>query len=257
MHQAYFVYKITSSQTDKSYIGISVEPKGRWRQHKAHARRGSGYVLHAAMRKYGIHTFNMTVIAEAQTQNEIFELEKKLIVEHNTLVPSGYNIMNGGQGGGGENHAENMRRAWASKSPEEIAEFKEKMKEVGKDISEETRQLRSVSAKTQHADPTQKATHKAAASKANQDPEKCQRIAEAARKRWSDPAFIAKMKAKYATPEQREKKRKARAIRGTILHTDATKEKIRQAKLGGTLSEEHKDKIRQSMKNYKAANSTA
>jgi group I intron endonuclease len=219
MHQAYFVYKLTCRETGKSYIGVSNNPKRRLWEHRKEARLNPKFVIHHAMRKHGPDTFDMTVLCESNDKKHAYELlEPQFIKEHNTLVPHGYNMTTGGEG-----------------SPTLT-------------ISDETRRKRSESAKAQYADPTQKANHKVAASKANQDPKKRQHIAEAARKRWSDPVFIAKMKAKYATPEQREKKRKARAIRGTILHTDATKEKIRQSKLGSSLSEEHKDKIRQSMK---------
>ena len=240
MHQTYFVYKITCRENGKCYIGVSKNPEQRFYKHRYAARRNSPFPIHNAMRKHGIAQFDFDVIYGSKDEHYIREEMETYFINLYNSRKNGYNCTDGGEGIHGYDEA------WI-----------EKMRVVGASISKETRQLRSESAKAQHTDPVQKAAHKAAASKANQDPEKRQRIAEAARKRWADPVFIAKMQAKYATPEQREKKRKARAIRGTILHTAATKEKIRQAKLGRTLSEEHKDKIRQSMKKYKAANTTA
>ncbi len=67
-----------------------------------------------------------------------------------------------------------------------MAAFTEKMRGVGADISDETRQKRSEAAKAQHADPTAIAIHKVATTKSNQDPEKRRLIAEKAKARWAD-----------------------------------------------------------------------
>jgi len=76
-------------------------------------------------------------------------------------------------------------------------------------IVEETRSLRSTAAMRQHTDPILKATHIATTTKANQDPEKRKQIAEKAKARWADPTFQIKMRAKYQTQEQVEKRYKA------------------------------------------------
>lgn len=248
MHQAYFVYKITCSINGKSYIGISVDPQRRLRQHRNKARNGSGYALHNAMRKHGVDTFAMTVLLEVSTEEEALQMEEKLILEHNTVAPLGYNLTVGGETPKGKLLSEKMKQMWASKSPEKMAEFTEKMKSVGADISEETRQKRSAAAKKRWADPEKESKMKTALKKAGQDPERRRAISEAAKKRWADPIFRAKMQAKYATPEQREKKRKAAAARINRSCSEETKQKIRQTKQGTTLSDEHKEKIRQSMR---------
>lgn len=151
----------------------------------------------------------------------MFDAEIRLIAEYDARNRRiGYNVCGGGEGASHPTSADTKRtlseaakEAWASKSPEEMAEFKEKMRVVGADISDETRQLRSESAKKQHADPAMKATHKAAASKANQDPEKRKRIAEAAKARWADPEFRAKMKKVNNTSEAKAKKGLAASTR--------------------------------------------
>jgi group I intron endonuclease len=196
MHQAYFVYKITCSVNEKSYIGISVDPQRRLRQHRNKARIGSGYALHNAMRKHGVDTFTMEVLMEVSTEEDALQMEEKLILENNTVAPAGYNLTVGGETPKGNLLSEKMTQMWASKSPEEMAEFKKKMKTVGADISEETRQKRSAAAKAQHADPEKEAQMKATLIAASQDPERRKGNSERAKARWADPAFRTKMQDK-------------------------------------------------------------
>ena len=92
-------------------------------------------------------------------------------------------------------------------------EVKEKMRLVGANISDETRHLRSEAAIRQHSDPILRESHVATTTKANQDPKKRKRIAEAARARWANPEFKAKMKTLYSTPEQKALKSKASKTR--------------------------------------------
>ena len=217
MHQAYFVYKITSPATPKVYIGVTSSPSRRMKEHKKYARNYPKYPIHFAMRKYGPDTFEMIVLYGSYDRTHIFEIEPYFIKEYKSLVPYGFNICEGGESGpSGPEHCIRMTQVWASKSPEEMSTFKEKMKTVGANISEETRQKRSAAAKAQHANPEKKAQMKVALITAGQDSERRKAISERAKARWSDPAFRAKMQAKYATPEQREKKRNASLARWAI-----------------------------------------
>lgn len=221
MQQTYFVYKLTNTTNGKFYIGASVNPANRLYQHRSDARRGSETYLHKAMRKYGVDGFTMEIIHESQSEQDMFDAEIRLIQEHRSNERGiGYNLSAGGEGKSMPQSedtkkllSEVVTKAWASKSSEEMDAFREKMRDVGADISAETRQKRSDAAKAQHSDTAKKSTHKAAASKANQDPEKRRLIAEKAKARWADPEFVAKMKAKNNTPEAIEKKRKAAAAR--------------------------------------------
>ena len=201
MHQAYFVYKITSTATPKIYIGATKEPKNRWRKHVHDARKGRNTLLYNAMRKYGTNTFVMEILYETDSEASMFAEEIRLIAEYRSNTRDiGYNICAGGEGASHptaettkQTLSEIAKQTWASKSSEEMKAFKAKMKSVGADISEETRKLRSESAKAQHSDPEMTAKHQAAVSKANQDPEKRRKIAEAAKARWADPEFKARM----------------------------------------------------------------
>lgn len=191
----FIVYQIICLKNNKSYIGITNNMNLRWRQHVNTANLGKGVVLHSAIRKYGENNFKIIEIAQAETRDEIFELEKKFIIEHNTLAPNGYNLSEGGPGSPiGPEHAKNIREIWAAKSPEQMDEFKEKMKLVGANISDETRKKRSEAAKAQFANPVMKSNQSLALAKAYEDPERRKAISIRNKAMWADPVFAAKMR---------------------------------------------------------------
>src|ERR1035441_6988167 len=179
MSQAYFVYKITNNLNGHAYIGVSNDPQRRWKEHRYSARRDSVFPIHAAMRKHGIENFEMIVIYESTDKQHVFEeMENHFIWKFNTKK-NGYNCTNGGTGSASER--------------------------TSKDLSTETRSLRSTAAKRQHTDPISKAAHVKATTKQNQNPEKRRRIAEAARTRWANPGFKQKMKDKFESDEYKQK----------------------------------------------------
>ena len=219
MHQAYFVYKIVCRTNGKVYIGATKNPTNRWKKHRHEARLNRyNTILYKAMNKYGVDEFEMDVLFGSRDKDYIFnEMEPFFIEQYDsTNHEKGYNISKGGEGASHPTSEETKQllsekatQVWASKSLEEMASFKEKMKAVGADISEETRQKRSAAAKAQHADPEKKAQMQAALIAAAQNPERRKGNSERAKARWADPDFRAKMQAKYNTPEQRDKKRNA------------------------------------------------
>lgn len=96
------VYCITFSN-GKRYIGItSRTTEERIEDHvkEAGRNRSSDRLLYRAMRKY---TYTFEKIADAETWEELQELEKKFIEEYNTFCGSGkgYNMTLGGDGTAG------------------------------------------------------------------------------------------------------------------------------------------------------------
>ena len=58
------VYLLTCAVNGKTYVGItkgSVER--RVQKHRSDARKGAGWVLHAAMRKHGVDSFTAEILA--------------------------------------------------------------------------------------------------------------------------------------------------------------------------------------------------
>jgi group I intron endonuclease len=92
----YAIYIITNLVNAKQYVGITKDIPGRWSRHKA--AKGGCPVLHAAIKKYGIENFLFTHIADAFDGEAAKSIEQMLITEHNTKVPNGYNMTDGGDG---------------------------------------------------------------------------------------------------------------------------------------------------------------
>jgi len=90
----YLVYKHTSP-SGKSYIGITKNTKHRETNHKS---PNSGCpAFSAAVQKYGWDSFTHEILLEGLTLDEANEAEQRLIAEHNTLSPNGYNLTSGGK----------------------------------------------------------------------------------------------------------------------------------------------------------------
>jgi len=98
----YRIYLITNKKNNKKYIGITkflIEE--RFIQH---TRRG--FILTDAIKKYGKDNFYIELIEEVDDEEKAYELEKLYIKIHNTKIPFGYNISDGGRGVLGVNFTE-------------------------------------------------------------------------------------------------------------------------------------------------------
>ncbi|AUR93441.1 GIY-YIG nuclease superfamily protein [Vibrio phage 1.187.O._10N.286.49.F1] len=91
-----YLYKITNTVSGKMYIGVTIDPDRRWKQHKGMRTKCSA--LKDAIEKYGHEVFNFKILC-AGSDEYIDELEIKAIEEYKTLVPNGYNLTLGGEGG--------------------------------------------------------------------------------------------------------------------------------------------------------------
>jgi group I intron endonuclease len=93
-----YLYKITSIQDNKVYIGQTVDAKRRWQAHKSFARHDNPVqYVHRAMKKYGIDNFVYEVIATCKTSEDADETEMLLIKQYDSRNKDfGYNIAPGG-----------------------------------------------------------------------------------------------------------------------------------------------------------------
>lgn len=97
-----FIYKITNKISKKCYIGETKEssPEIRWKQHKYTISNGRGCpALQDAVIKYGIDNFTFEVVIICFDEDQ-FAHERHYIKKYNSVVPNGYNILEGGEGGG-------------------------------------------------------------------------------------------------------------------------------------------------------------
>lgn len=102
MEQEYYIYRVTCSSTNKSYIGQTQQYKykegnpyhygviGRWCDHVSSAKR-SNSPLHEAIREHGAGNFVHTIL-ETVSEKDADAREAYWISFMNTLVPVGYNV---------------------------------------------------------------------------------------------------------------------------------------------------------------------
>jgi len=106
------IYKITNCINGKIYIGQTVQtnPKMRWYSHQADARKGKKSHLYDSMRKHEVENFLWEIIDQADTVEQLSELEAKWL-NHYRL---GGEVYNNREAGGNKTHnaesIEKMRR---------------------------------------------------------------------------------------------------------------------------------------------------
>lgn len=89
----YIVYKITNINNGKSYIGkhTTVDINDKY--------FGSGIALKDAIKKYGKDNFNKEILEFCNNSEHLDDREKYWIAFENSIIPNGYNIGSGGNGG--------------------------------------------------------------------------------------------------------------------------------------------------------------
>lgn len=118
-----YIYKTTNLINNKIYIGLSSRPV-----EKSKSYYGSGKYITQAIKKYGKANFKKEILQECQNKHELNEAEKYWINEYKSKDNNiGYNILDGGYGGGGT----------YERTPEIIAAAKIKSKETYKPASPE------------------------------------------------------------------------------------------------------------------------
>lgn len=146
------VYKITNLFYGTSYIGQTVNTlRHRWLKHLSEATNKSKYPIHNAIRKYGPDAFDVEILCECNSKEEMDEIEKFCIILFDTKTPNGYNLTDGGEGWCGVRHSEESRRkiSNAGKGRECKPETREKLRRIhkGRIFSEQSKRKMSEAAK--------------------------------------------------------------------------------------------------------------
>lgn len=101
------IYKITNLVNGKIYIGQTVHPEKRWHEHRQAAKNHSdNYPIHNTIAKYDENNFSFEILK----WTEDYDKEEKTFIQlYNSLVPNGYNVIEGGHSPimYGENHPRN------------------------------------------------------------------------------------------------------------------------------------------------------
>lgn len=89
------IYKIENLVNGKIYIGQSVQIEKRFQKH---LRAKDNFLIHKALRKYGKENFTFQIIEECE-QQDLDNKEIYWINYYNSLMPLGYNMVDGGSSG--------------------------------------------------------------------------------------------------------------------------------------------------------------
>src|ERR1051326_1868339 len=92
------VYLVTNIVNWKVYVGQTTRPKVRWGEHWYGHHRNPRSRLQYAIRKHGKSNFHFAIVAEADCQEDLDNLERLWIIALNTLDKKhGYNLTSGGE----------------------------------------------------------------------------------------------------------------------------------------------------------------
>jgi len=135
------VYCLTNKINGKKYIGKTIDYEKRMGEHKRDFRKYNR-LISRAINKYGWENFDKEVIECVNVADDLCELEKKYIKEHNTLHPNGYNLTEGGEGGVLSEESRKIcsikKKEWWDNNPEQkkITSKRHKGKKVSKESIE-------------------------------------------------------------------------------------------------------------------------
>ena len=88
------IYKITNQVNGKIYIGQSINPEARWRDHIVGYSSNEVSLIHRAIQKYGVNNFTFEILGWFENYNQ---KEQEYIQYYRSIAPYGYNIQLGGE----------------------------------------------------------------------------------------------------------------------------------------------------------------
>lgn len=204
------VYGARNKVNGKWYIGKTVQSlHDRKLTHERDTRNGSKLAFHRAIRKYGADSFEWSVLAEEENEDDLFETEQAVIKMKRAKAPNGYNLTDGGEG----------KTGW--KMPDEVKQKigsgnrgKERSPELRKRLSEAVRGFR-------HTEEAKRKIGEASSKR------KRRRLTEEEKRNISE-----KLKGRHPSDETREKLRLRKGTFSGHVHTEETKQRISRNRKG-------------------------
>lgn len=194
------IYCITNGVNGKRYVGQTTQSiERRWQQHCL--LQGKCRALENAIRKYGVASFAIHELDEAQSQADLDRLERQWIERMQTISPRGYNLSGGGGGGAMHADTKSLLRGLAAR-PEHAARFEE-MRRRPDVVAKQTQRKRE---RWQ----ANKERYVAALTAAQNRPDVRRKRSVALRKAWTDPErkrqLLFHLARVRASPEAQAKK---------------------------------------------------
>ena len=184
------IYCLTCSISGKKYIGQTTQTsEKRWKQHRNERNRKATHINRALV-LHGVETFTMTVLDTADDQTELDQKEMAWIRREGTLSPNGYNLNEGGLGGG-------------KRSPETRAKMSESQRK--RVYSPEERARKSAAALLLARSPSPENLAKFTEYSRNKSPEHREAIRKMNRERVFTPEMRAKMCASQQARRDRDR----------------------------------------------------
>ena len=100
-NEKFTVYLRTNKANGKQYVGQTKDFKSRESDWKCLSINYANKVITEERKEFGLENFDSIILAEVDTREEAWELERKYIKEFNTKFPNGYNMSDGGKGANG------------------------------------------------------------------------------------------------------------------------------------------------------------
>ena len=263
-----YVYKITNTVNNKSYIGISIHEPEKDRIQKHLSGRGNRIIANA-IKKYGRDAFTYEVLEENVFDEFLPDLEIAYIEKFNTVAPHGYNLTHGGD------HAipsEDTRRKMSETrkgKPLSTAHRRkiseslrgEKHPNFGKKFSAKMRQKLSETKKGKKRKPHSAETRRKISEANKGKPRNFGRTHSVATRRKISEAQRGEKNHNFGKKHSEAHRRKiSKAMKGEKnhfygkTHLVATRRKISEAQKGKNLSVEHRRKISESLRGEKNHN---
>jgi len=188
------IYLIIDGTNDMEYVGQTTRPvEERFKEHMK-----SDFYIGRAIRAHGVENFVTAILKECDSKEELDRWEKHFIKSRDTMSPNGYNLREGGEGGGSPCTESREKNSAAKKgkplSPEHCAKISEALTGVpkspehvakvaaantGKKRSPESCARMSKSHKGKKRSPEAVAKTAAANTGQKRSPESCAKISEA------------------------------------------------------------------------------
>jgi group I intron endonuclease len=102
------IYFITNKINGKQYIGQTIDPFRRWKEHQSPT--ADEFAVQHAFIKYGNDNFIFQIIEQPATENDLNEAERWWIAHQRSLGRILYNETDGGDGIRGYHHTENDKK---------------------------------------------------------------------------------------------------------------------------------------------------